>query len=410
MIIIEMLLTRQHRTFKTAFAVFTILFIETAIAQDFSPRWSNGYKVESADKNFKMKFGGRIMFDAAFFFQEDTVAKTFGNLNNGVEFRRARFFNSGQIYNNVKYQLQLEFAGGDIAFKDVFIEFTKLPGVGNFRVGHFKEPFRLDVMTSSKYMQFMERSFHVDFFADRNSGFLFYNSYNDQRFAWQAGIFRRGDGAGNDPTADDGYNITGRITALPVLNKEKKQRLHLGVAYSYRKPESRSFEISPKPEAHLGTEYIGTDSIGNVDNVILLGTELALDIGSFAIQAEYIQATVTDRFSTSLPALPTYYVQLSYFLTGETRHYKSSYTGMGRPKIKKNFGQKGGSGAWEVALRYSSVDFDNEILTGGSQSDITIGLNWSPNPATRVMANYILATLNNLGTVGIFQMRFMMDF
>jgi len=405
-----MLQSRQHRTIQTLLAVVIMLSYETAIAQDFESKWSNGYKVESADKNFKMKFGGRIMFDAAFFFQEDTVAKTFGNLNNGVEFRRVRFFNSGKIYKNIKYKLQFDFAGGGIAFKDAYIEFAKLPGVGNFRVGHFKEPFRLDILTSSKYMQFMERSFMVDFFPERNSGFLFHNAYNDQRFAWQAGIFRRGDGAGNDPTADDGYNITGRITGLPVLNEEKKQRLHLGIAYSFRKPESRSFEISPRPESHLGTKYIGTDSIGNVNNVVLLGTEFALDIGSFAIQAEYAQATINNRFGGSLRPLPTYYVQLSYFLSGESRPYKSSYTGMDRPKIEKNFGQEGGSGAWEVALRYSSVDFDNETLAGGSQTNITIGLNWYANPATRVMANYILARLNNLGTVGIYQMRFMIDF
>ncbi len=34
----------------------------------FNSKWDKGIQIESKDKQFKLKFGGRIMIDHAFFF------------------------------------------------------------------------------------------------------------------------------------------------------------------------------------------------------------------------------------------------------------------------------------------------------------------------------------------------------
>ena len=73
-------------------------------------------------------------------------------------------------------------------------------------------------------------------------------------------------------------------------------------------------------------------------------------------------------------------------------------------------GSDGGWGAWEVALRYSFIDLDDSAISGGTLSDITFGLNWHPNPATRVMLNYVSANLKDVGQAGIFMIRFGVDF
>ncbi len=57
---------------------------------------------QTTDK--EIKFGGRIMYDMAVW--GDTAMD-----NAGTEFRRVRFYNSGKLYGNVKYKLQLDFAG-----------------------------------------------------------------------------------------------------------------------------------------------------------------------------------------------------------------------------------------------------------------------------------------------------------
>ena len=40
-------------------------------ANPFTIKWDNGFKVDSKDKNFKLKFGGRIQLDHAYFSQND---------------------------------------------------------------------------------------------------------------------------------------------------------------------------------------------------------------------------------------------------------------------------------------------------------------------------------------------------
>lgn len=398
-------------------SLFTFLFAnsqEEKKENPFSFKWDNGFKVESADKNFKLSFGGRIMLDHAFFSQNKDMELSFGELTtkNGLEIRRARLFLSGTVYNNVEFKLDLGFEEEDVAMKDVYLGIKNVPVVGNIRIGNVKEPIRLEMLTSSKYITFMERSIHSDFSPTRNNGILLFNDFLDKRLSAQAGLFRQAGSNGNDIMANDGYTFTGRVTGLAINDTETKQLLHLGIGYSYRKPETREYQVRSKPEAHLsGVRYINTGTIEDVDNVNLTNFEAAYVRGSFSIQAEYLASSVNTGNSTTIDSynFSSYYGQLSYFLTGESKNYKSSYSGFNRVKPTNNFGDNG-SGAWEVALRFSNSDLNNEDILGGEQSDITLGLNWYLNPSTRIMLNNVWADVKDAGKANIFQVRFQIDF
>jgi len=379
----------------------------------FSFKWDNGFKIESADKNFKLKFGGRIMLDHAFFSQDNDLDFAFDELTtkNGLEIRRARLFLAGAVYNNVEFKLDFGFEGGEVAMKDVYLGIKNVPVVGNIRVGNVKEPIRLEMLTSSKYLMFMERSILSDFSPTRNNGILLFNDFLDKRLSAQAGLFRNAGDNGNDSMANDGYVFTGRITGLPINNKETKQLLHVGLGYSFRKPETREYRVRSRPEAHLsGVRYINTGTLEDIDNVHLTNLEVAFVSGPFSIQTEYLIANVnTGATTVNSYNFSSYYAQASYFLTGESKKYKSSYSGFNRVKPTTNFGN-GGAGALEVALRYSNSDLTNENILGGEQSDITLGLNWYLNPAARIMLNTILADVKDTGKATIFQVRFQIDF
>lgn len=371
----------------------------------FSTKWDNGYKVESSDGNFKLKFGGRIQYDAAFFSQDQDIEDAFGELKNGVEFRRVRFFNSGTVYSNVKYKIQLSYEGGEVTFKDVYIELTDLP-VGNLRVGHFKEPLRLEALTSSKYMTFMERSFSSSYAPERNTGLMFHDKALDSRLFWELAILRNGNSAGDDVGANDGVNFTARLSGLAMQDKEKKQLLHIGAAVSVRKPQSEEYSISLRPESHLAPKLAKTGTITDVDNINIIGLEAALVLNSLSIQGEYARASVKTGDVTY--AFPTFYAYASYFLTGESRKYKSGYDGFDRVSPINNYGSDGG-GAWEVAIRYSNGNLTDQGI-GRELNDITLAVNWYLNPVARFMFNYVNADLKDVGTASIFQTRFQIDF
>ena len=91
-------------------------------------KWDNGMKIENPEKGYKIKFGGRIMFDILSAWPEQNgVIDTLISGGSGVEFRRLRFFSAGQIYTNIKYKLQFDFAGGSPFLKDAYITITKIP-------------------------------------------------------------------------------------------------------------------------------------------------------------------------------------------------------------------------------------------------------------------------------------------
>lgn len=390
---------------------FVPLFAQEETKNPHYFSWNNGFTLESAEKDFRLKFGGRMMVDHAYLFQDRGLDQSFGPLasKSGTEIRRARLVFSGVVYKNVFFKFQVDFAGGQTKLKDVYIGLRDLPIAGKVMIGHFKEPIRLSSLTSSKYTTFMEPGQNAAFAQSRNNGILIMNDFLDQRLSAQFGAFRNANNNSDDAFADDGYVITGRITGLAIRNAGKRQLLHLGAAYSYRKPESGEYQVSLRPGAHLAPKYSTTGTLGNVKNINLVNFETAYVHGPFSFQGEYLSAVVNTGSDTF--AFSNYYGQASFFITGESKKYKSSYEGFDRVKPNRNFGGKSKSaGAWEVAIRYSETDLIDKSIVGGKQSDVALGLNWYMNPATRLMVNYIWTDIKDQGIATILQGRIQIDF
>jgi phosphate-selective porin OprO/OprP len=369
--------------------------------------WKNGIRMDSADKQFKLKFGGRFMQDWQWSSEDNGTQAAVGKVGNNTEFRRARLYLAGLIYGRTKFKVQYDFAGGDADFKDLYLEQIKVPWVGNVRIGHFKEPYSLEELTSSKYLTFMERSI-ANFAPSRNSGIMLHNNALDQRLTWAVGGFRLTDGFGDSSDAqgsDSQYNVTARVTGLPLYQNEGEQLLHVGLSYSHQFRSDDPVRFRQRPEAHLPPYYVDTAAFLS-DGVDLVTPELALVWGPASLQGEYTKMFVEG----SSFDFDSYYVQGSYFLTGEHRKYKRTSGAFSRVSPGENFDMKGGLGAWEVAARYSWVDLDDNVITGGELDDITLGLNWHLNPNVRVMLNYIRADLDRAGDSDIFETRFQVDF
>ena len=382
--------------------------VSSAGPEDYEVYWDNSLHINRNDKQVQLQIGGRIQNDWAAFDTDSRIKSGFGNADSGTEIRRARLYFSGTLYERVIFKAQLGFDDGDVDFRDFYIGLTDLPYVGTFKVGHFKEPFSLDAMTSSKYITFMERGLSQVFFPGRNSGFGIGKPELDERMTWAAAAFRETDDFANDVGNDGSWHLTGRVTGLPVYEENGSKLVHLGVSYSHQFSHKSDFSYSQRPAAHLAPIIWDTLSL-SADDVDLLGTELAVIHGPFSFQSEYMHSFM----DTSMGDRNFWgaYGQVSYFLTGEQRNYDTEGGVFARVSPHRNFNPSAGAwGAFELAVRYSHLDLNDGAIQGGVGNEVTAGLNWYLFPALRWTGNYLWAHRAHFGDINGWEMRFQLEF
>jgi len=253
-------------------------------------KWDGGFKLTDADGDFELKWGGRMMNDwlwiASF---DDDLAAVISETPAGMEWRRARLFVSGKAYGNIEFKAQYDFAGGDVDFKDLYMGITGTP-VGTFRFGHFKAPFSLEELTSSKYITFMERSLPNVFAIGRDTGFAILGHNGDKTITWGFGLFVDSDDyAVNTDHDHDAWEVVGRVTFLPM--HENNDLLHVGAGFYFRDLEDNAVRFRSRPEVHLGSRFVDTHSF-EADSVTGLGLELAYVGGPLSFQSEFMYTMV----------------------------------------------------------------------------------------------------------------------
>jgi len=366
----------------------------------------------SPDGSTSIRIGGRIHNDWAWISANNDAKASIGSaFEDGNEFRRARVYMSGHFHKWLIFKTQYDFEDGEADFKDVYAGIQGLPYVGTFRAGQFKEPFGLEQLTSSNDITFMERSVADSFTPMRNTGFMVNDCVWEERVTWAVGMFRDTDAFG-DSKGDGEYNFTGRITCLPVYADKGEILVHAGVAASIRSPNDDTVRYEDNREVHLAPTAADTGDITDVDDVFLLGLELAAVWGSLSVQGEYNMSRV-DGPSGVDPDFSAWYVMASWIVTGEQRKYKTNAGVFGNPKPASNFDpEKGTWGALELVARYSTLDLTDDTITGGGIDSLSGGLNWYLNPNARLMFNYVHADYDEgiSGDSDAFQMRFQFYF
>lgn len=368
---------------------------ETVKAEnDFNMYWKEGLRFDSNNGAFKIKLGGRIQNDYSWYSMGDQIEAAGIYSDGGTEFRRARIYIGGTIYDNYEFKAQYDFAGGDVDFKDVWLAHNKVPVLGQIKVGHFKEAFGLETMTSSKDTTFMERALPSIFSPERNTGIGVARSFKDKRIGVAAGAFFGADAYGDGD--DSEYSYTARVHGRPYLNEDGDRYVHLGAAASYRNLDG--LRIRQRPESHITDRIVDTGTF-SADDALVLNGEAAYVHGPFSLQGEYTHSEVGRPSGMSDVDFSGYYVQGSYFLTGEHRRYKAGSGVFDKIKPKNNFKGfgKGGVGAWEVAARFSNLDLDDGAISGGEVDDITLGVNWYLNPNLKLMLNYVHTEVDKAG-------------
>src|SRR5262245_23874607 len=230
-------------------------------------KWDNGFNLEREDGAFKLRFGGRTQLDGAVIeetsaLNEDLRALGGNGQGNGVEFRRARIYFDGTVYDRLFFRSQFDFATGNVQFKDVYMGLRDLGPVGTLQVGQFKEPFYLDEMTTDDNITFMERPTSNVFFPDRQVGVMAMNNLLDKRMLWQVATFREANTNGFAFSSFDSssWDVATRIAGSPVYTDDGARVVHLGFDYIHRFV-GQSIRYQQRPESHLADFFLSTPNL-----------------------------------------------------------------------------------------------------------------------------------------------------
>lgn len=343
-----------------------------------------GIQAESADGRFKARLGGRIMVDAAFYDQDKS------RLGDGTEVRSARLFLLGTLFGDWNYKSQFDFADAGISIRDLYLQYAGFAPHA-IKVGHFKEPFGLSERTSRKYITFMERALPDLFAPGRHIGVALESHGED--WTAEGGVFGSNVSGDAPGEGDEGWDLDGRVTYAPVHGKDRA--VHLGAAARLHTPQNESTRYRTRPESHItGARLVDTGTLMNVDNAVTVQPEAAFVYGPFAAQGEYVRHWVNRSGVGDDLTFDGWYAQASYFLTGESRNYQPHRGGFSRVAPAANLSE-GGPGAWELAVRYSTLDLSDGSVQAGQEDNWTIGLNWHANSHLRFMFNYIFVNTDN---------------
>ena len=390
-----------------------------------TPTWKGGPEYADKDAGFSFEPKGLIQWDAGFvgFPNGDELRGTVGGLNFqnlgwNSRGRRLTIGADGTIPGGFRYSAEFNLAQGSVDYEDIFLAYDFKKAPVTVQIGHIYPFSSLETMTSSKYTSFLERAQFTDAFNyNRRLGVAFtVNDKKNDSWILQSGIF-------NEPINNANFTHTGWQASLrgvysPTLGST---RLHIGANFQHRQNtrEALGQQYRARPFTQITDQrFVDTGTIASKGDDTA-GIELAAIHKSlhFAGEAQKVWVhdaynaieggainsdpddndTTTGTFFNGNPSFWSAYAELGYYLTGETRGYKSG--SFNRTKVLHPFND-GGWGAFQINGRVEYLELRDRVdsssssvaapfyVNGGRQVGYLGSLIWNPMDYVRFMAQY----------------------
>lgn len=419
----------MKKTFKmTAIAAALAGLAGPAMADQAETK--GGLTVKTDDGRFEFKLGGRLHIDAYDFLdcKVNSADCAAGSTVNGMFLRRGYLTMTGKLYGwKFKWEIDpsnpaattntattgpVATASAATMWREAWVS-TDV-GAGELVIGQFKPYRSMEELTSSNEILIMERPYSSAS-SLYGGGTRQYQMGVGYKLPFELGV--SGMWATDVHTlhaigqpASEGIGYASRLTVLPV--EQDGFITHVGVSYNVDDSQNGFQGSSTAGTSATGlyqigpgtTTIAGRNSTNQVTSpTVSSGTlgasasggsqstyaaELASTFGPGFVQAEYAKSTVDQIAPLDSQDVVTYYVQGSFFLTGETKPYKKDRGTFGSPKPFNSYG------AWELVARYDTIKNDDKLATSATYNaqpeivQITVGVNWYVNPNVRFMLNY----------------------
>jgi phosphate-selective porin OprO/OprP len=411
---------------------------ETKKKAEGTVTFKDGFKMNSGDGKSSASIVGRIQLDSRSFSGNSNGSSANDKFADTFDVRRAYLGAKGTYKKYYEWEVTADFAGLtgadgsavsgsaanagknttslDVAYLNVNYWDKK----AMFQFGQFKQPYSLEERTSSRFIDFQERSFvnNSSLTPGKERGFMIHGTpITGVNYAL---AFSTGQGKNTNDVdqREDGKDTILHLDAnLAEIMGNKEAILHVGGSYGF----------GDLPQATLGSQR--TEGRGNEFFKTLAGNgttgmertrynlEGVAAYGPVKLQAEYGNAQFEGKYSggTSFDKeIDAYYVSALWMITGEK--YADAFKGGKFDRItpKNDFNPDDFSslGAWEVSARYSNFDasdigakttntlsLSSDTANTNKADAYTIGLKWIPQANARFLMNYVHTDFNTPITV-----------
>lgn len=376
----------------------------------FLGRFNNGITFETPDRRSGVTLGGRVHLDYRQFSQ-DTAASTF-------DMRRAYLTLQGKWNDYLTWDVTGDFAQTTVTQLDVAWMNIAYSDAVQARFGQFKMPFSIEELSSSRFLDFQERSLVNGLVPQKERGAMIHGI--PMPGITYGVALSTGQGKNNNDLVAPRSNpdIVGRVTVnfAELFDRQANDVMHLGLAATDGDLPT-GFGLSQRTESRGLTFFNTAGFTGQDVHRTRVGVETVLAHGPVKFQSEFVQANYSGRSSAGTNfdrEIHAYYAEVLWMITGEryAEAYRNGVNGRIVPISNYTPGSTDRWGAWEIGLRvsrYDASDFTatNPVGTGvlapasaptgnapfastpsNAANALTVGLKWYWNPNLKFYLNY----------------------
>jgi phosphate-selective porin OprO and OprP len=352
-----------------------------------------GVTVASTDGAYSFTLGGGIaQLDSNYYGGADTTS------NNDFNIRRLRLNARGQLGDRLSFRITEEWAGDTATLLDAYADWTLLPKQ-YLRVGRFKGPAGLERLQSATAITFTERAYPTELVPNRDLGLQLQGGFGGGAVTYALGGYNGAVDGRNAATRNPDNEFEGgaRLFFEPWIAHADSplKGLGFGIAGTHGKKEGPGNNELPRYRApsqeNVFTYLATTEADGATRRWSPQGYYY---VGPFGVLAEYASSEMklssTTTGATENITNTAWQVTTSFVLTGE----RVSYAGVAPNAPVSLTG--GGWGAFELALRITELDVDDDAFPVfadpaaaiDSANTYGIGLNWYLTASVKAVVDY----------------------
>jgi phosphate-selective porin OprO/OprP len=412
---------------NSSFSQDTVRYVPNGTEGEVIPTLDARNKNNKPDKKqwntFNLGFttltlGGGFLLDYAGYLQNDNGNKQMDSanveLNPGFFVRDTRIMVSGKF----KTKRAITWKAGFMYDGQLDAWFLRETGImvavpelwGHFFVGRTKEGFSQSKVQVGYAGELIERHLALDPIPILADGVKWLGFLPKQHVFWNIGVYTDWISK-NESFSTYKSQFVARIGWLPIYSEPSKTNLHVAFNIRLAHPDDDNIRLRSRPEVGTRAPYFIDTGEFPTTKSTHLGGELYYSSAPWFFGAEYYWHKFNSPERNN-PVFSGGELVAGYMFTGESHPYNAVSSIYGFVQVNKSV-FKGGQGAWEALLRFSTFDLNDAVIQGGKFWRISPQVNWylSQNVRFELMYGYgVLDRFNIKGVTQFFQSRLQLSF